>query len=64
MTRVAARGHHLERAPVSAERRLLILLLCAPLLGFIGVMAADAVSSTRIADHLIDAERADILTET
>ena len=49
---------------MSAERRLLILLLCAPLLGFIGVMAADAVPSARIADHLIDAERAGILTET
>ena len=47
---------------MSAERRLLIVLLCAPLLGFIGVIAADLVPSTRIADHLIDAERAGILS--
>jgi len=47
---------------LSAERRLLILLLCAPLLGFIGVMAAYAVPNARIADHLIDAEGAGILS--
>lgn len=46
---------------VRVERRLLILLLCAPLLGLIGVMVADAVPDTRIADHLLDAERAGII---
>ena len=40
------------------------MLLCAPLLGFIGVMAAYAVPDARIADHLIDAEHAGILTDT
>ena len=32
---------------LSAERRLVILLLCAPLLGFIGVMMPAAPSSRR-----------------
>ena len=49
---------------MSTERRLLIVLLTAPLLGFIGVMAAHAVPNARIADHLIDAEHAGIITET
>ena len=49
---------------MSTDRRLLILLLCAPLLGFIGVMAADVVPSDRIADHLVDAESADVLSYT
>ncbi len=43
------------------ERRLLVLLLCAPLLGFLGVVAAEGVSDQRIADHLLDAETAGIL---
>ena len=49
---------------MSTDRRLLVLLLCAPLLGFIGVMAADVVPSDRIADHLVDAESADVLSYT
>lgn len=57
-------GHGFESARVTADRRLLIVLLCAPLLGFIGVMAAYAVPHARIADHLIDAEHAGTLTET
>ena len=46
---------------MSLERRLFILLLCAPLLGLIGVMGAAAVPDVRIAEHLVDAERAGIL---
>ena len=46
---------------MSAERRLFVLLLCAPLLGFIGIMAAEAVPDTRIADHLLDGERGGII---
>ena len=49
---------------MSSERRLLVVLLCAPLLGFIGVMAAHAVPNSRIADHLIDAGGAGILADT
>jgi hypothetical protein len=44
-----------------ARRRLLVLVLCAPLLGFIGVVAAETVPDTRIAHHLLDAERAGII---
>ena len=40
---------------------MLLLLLCAPLLGLIGVIAAEAVPDGRIANHLLDAERAGIL---
>ena len=47
---------------MSADRRLLIVLLCAPLLGFIGVLAADLVPNARIADHLIDAESTGVLS--
>ncbi len=36
----------------STQRRLLVLVLCAPLLGFIGVVAAEAVPDTWIADHI------------
>lgn len=56
-------GHQLETVSVSVERRLLILLLCAPFLGLVGVMAAYAVPNTRIADHLIDAGHAGVLTD-
>jgi hypothetical protein len=44
------------------QGRLLLLVLCAPLLGLLGVIAAEAVPDSRIADHLLDAERAGILT--
>lgn len=49
---------------MSADRRLLVVLLCAPLLGLIGVMVSYVVPDTQIADHLIDAEHAGILTDT
>jgi hypothetical protein len=44
-----------------AQRRLLVLLLCAPLFGLIGVAAAEIIPDTQIADHLVDAERVGIL---
>jgi hypothetical protein len=43
------------------ERRLLVLLLCAPLLGLIGVILAEAVPDGPIADHLLDGERDGVL---
>jgi hypothetical protein len=46
----------------TGERRLLLVVLCAPLLGLVGVIAADAVPDSRIADHLLDGQRAGILT--
>ena len=41
------------------DRRLLVLLLCAPLLGLIGVVAADLVPNDPIADNLLDARDAE-----
>jgi hypothetical protein len=46
---------------MGTQRRLLVILLCAPLLGFVGVVAAEVVSDNRIANHLLDAESAGIL---
>ena len=43
------------------ERRLLVLLLCAPLLGAVGVIAAELVPDGRIADQLVDAQAAGLL---
>ena len=50
--------------PTRWDRRLLILLLFAPLLGLVGVVAAEAVPDTRIAEHLLDAKRAGLVTTT
>jgi hypothetical protein len=44
--------------------RLLLLLLCAPLLGVIGVVAADMVPNERIADNLLDARAAEQIGPT
>jgi hypothetical protein len=44
----------------SVERRLLILVLCAPLLGLVGVLAAEVIPDGRIAYHLLGAEQAGI----
>ena len=41
------------------DRRLLLLLLCAPLLGLIGVVAADLVPNDPIADNLVGADAAE-----
>jgi hypothetical protein len=43
------------------ERRLAVLLLCAPLLGAVGVMAAELVPDERIADQLVAAQSAELL---
>ena len=40
----------------SIDRWLLTLLLCAPLVGVIGVVAAEVVPDGRIANHLVRAE--------
>ncbi len=45
------------------ERRLLLLLLVAPLLGLIGVTAAEVVPDGRIGYHLIRAETAGVLSD-
>ena len=50
--------HHLTRL----QRRLLVVVLCAPLMGLLGVIAAEAVPDDRIADHLLDGQQAGILT--
>src|SRR5215207_10520361 len=44
------------------ERRLMALLLCAPLLGLLGVVAAEAVPDRRIADHLVDGQQSGVFT--
>jgi hypothetical protein len=49
------------RHSMGVERRLLVLLLCAPVIGLLGVVAAEVVSDHRIADRLLDAERSEIL---
>jgi hypothetical protein len=54
-------GDGVVHRSMRVERRLLVLLLCAPLLGFLGVVSAQAVSDQRIAHHLLDAESAGIL---
>jgi hypothetical protein len=46
----------------SVERRLLCLVLCAPLLGAVGVLLAELVPDGRIGYHLVRAEQADVLT--
>jgi hypothetical protein len=44
------------------DRRLLYLVLCAPLLGAIGVLLAELVPDGRIGYHLLHAERAGVIT--
>src|SRR5262245_32459237 len=44
------------------ERRLLCLVLCAPLLGAVGVLLAELVPDGRIGYHLLRAEQADVIT--
>ena len=44
------------------ERRLLLLVLCAPLLGAVGVLLAELVPDGRIGYHLLRAEQADVIT--
>ena len=46
------------RRLATIDRRLIVLLLCAPLLGLIGVVAADLVPNDPIADNLLDARDA------
>lgn len=46
----------------TVERRLLFLVLCAPLLGLVGVLVAEVVPDGRIAYHLLRAERAGLIT--
>jgi hypothetical protein len=46
----------------SVERRLLCLVLCAPLLGAVGVLVAELVPDGRIGYHLLRAEQVDVLT--
>jgi hypothetical protein len=46
----------------SVERRLLCLVLCAPLLGVVGVLLAELVPDGRIAYHLLRGEQADVVT--
>jgi hypothetical protein len=45
----------------SVERRLLVVLLCAPLLGLVGVLVAEVVPDGRIAYHLLRAEQAGVI---
>ena len=47
--------------PRSVERRLLFLVLVAPLLGLVGVLVAETVPDGRIAYHVLRAEQADII---
>ena len=47
------------RRLATIDRRLLVLLLCAPLLGLVGVVAADLVPNDPIADNLLDARDAE-----
>ena len=47
------------RRVATIDRRLLLLLLCAPLLGLIGVVAADLVPNDPIADNLVGADAAE-----
>jgi hypothetical protein len=61
MQRPLLRDGEEMRHSMGLQRRLLVVLLCAPLLGFFGVVAAEAVSNHRIAEHLLDAESAGIL---
>ena len=44
------------------ERRLLFLVLCAPLLGAVGVLLAELVPDGRIGYHLLRAEQAGVIT--
>ena len=44
------------------ERRLVILVLCAPLFGAVGVLLAELVPDGRIGYHLLRAEQANVLT--
>jgi hypothetical protein len=46
----------------SVERRLLLLVLCAPLLGLVGVLVAEVVPDGRIAYHLLRAEQTGVIT--
>jgi hypothetical protein len=43
------------------DRWLLMLVLCAPLLGLIGVVAAELVPDERIADQLVDAQTSELI---
>src|SRR5262245_39286925 len=44
------------------ERRLLYLVLCAPLLGAVGILLAELVPDGRIGYHLLRAEQAGVIT--
>jgi hypothetical protein len=59
-TRRPPHGHREVTGRASAAR-LLALLLCLPLLGFVAIVAAEAVPDGRIADRLVDAERAGLI---
>jgi hypothetical protein len=48
----------------SVERRLLVLLVLAPLFGLIGVVLAEVVPDGRIAYHLLRADHAELLGPT
>ncbi len=50
-----------EARRVSLNRKLLILLLFAPLLGLLGVVVAELVPDGRIANHLVRADQAGLL---